>query len=246
MKSLLIFSSLFYTAAALAQGTSLCSSVIIQSPVVEKPQEVAVVSSTCSTVVLGWQGSSGQSYLISGVYRDGETGVVLDSTEVVSSYSCDGAFHCQATLPVSRGSTLSFSVVAIGVVNGQTLQSYPARPEGYFSIAACRTTGARTTETARVSAPVTEDKLSLSNEQLLTFPNPVGSIVNIRWSSEYRGSAILSIVDGTGKALKIQNIQKDKVDYVAQLPAKGLPSGLYYVEIQTTKGKMVVARFVKN
>ncbi len=104
---LLLFLHLFNSDTS-SQG--FCTNVVI-SPSVTPPSQASIVNSTCSTLVVKWQGSPNQTYCVSATYFNTEKNKT--DTAVGTNITCDGSQSCTATIPVISGTHVIWSVQAI-------------------------------------------------------------------------------------------------------------------------------------
>src|SRR5829696_2247812 len=103
MKHLLIaLCSIISVSHASGQGSCTTSNIKIETPAVTKPTEGSVVSATCSTLVVQWKGSTGQTYEVKGTYKDLATSEIKQ-TAAATNLSCNASYVCNATIPVSAG-----------------------------------------------------------------------------------------------------------------------------------------------
>ena len=113
MKSLLIFT--ICIVAILSTATAQCSNTSqkIQSPVASKPTE-AVAAVSCSNMVLQWHGNADQGYELNITVKDA-AGKTL-SSGINTSYTRSGGNHYTATIPVTPGTKVSWSLRGISTV----------------------------------------------------------------------------------------------------------------------------------
>jgi hypothetical protein len=138
MKAILFFIlTLLVSQAALSQATT-CNNLKITSPQVAKPTDAILVSTTCSTMVVKWQGQANQTYVAQGVFKDAVT-LRADTTKA-TTISIDNSFNCTATIPVIAGKEIGWSVEAQELLNGGvTYTSYALRGALDYPIAPCVT-----------------------------------------------------------------------------------------------------------
>jgi hypothetical protein len=86
----------------------------------------------------------------------------------------------------------------------------------------------------------------LANETLIISPNPVTDVLNLRWSSAYAGAAKLTVMDMSGKAVKVVDLRKEQQELRNLLQVDALKAGSYYLFIRTANGKTASVRFIKQ
>jgi hypothetical protein len=105
-------------------STAQCTGAKVVSPLVAEPTATSIVSATCSTMVVRWQGSPGQSYSVTASRYNPSTNV--RDTVAGSAAVCNGTSSCTSTLAVVAGTKVTWSVQASSVINGSIFYSYPA------------------------------------------------------------------------------------------------------------------------
>ncbi len=91
---------------------------------------------------------------------------------------------------------------------------YPFRGDQDYAIPACKTP---VTKAANPPSPVTSAK-----SKLAVFPNPVTGELTINWSSQYSGTASITILDAGGKEIRKMSIKKDQAIYTNCVEVKSL------------------------
>jgi hypothetical protein len=122
MKLILLFSLALF-AGNVAQSQS-CSTVKVISPQVTQPTSASIVSSSCSTLVVTWQGSAGQTYYINATRYNPTTNIKDTVADAGITRSCNGSNSCTATIPVIAGTQVTWSVQAISTIGGNIYYSY--------------------------------------------------------------------------------------------------------------------------
>lgn len=239
MKSFLLTSLglVFITGNAFTQGA--CSDIKIETPVVPKPTQGAIVTVTCKELVVVWKGNADQTYIVQGTYKNISTNKT--DTAVATNTSCDAGHNCTATIPVSAGIKITWTIQASEEIDDRPFYSYPFRGDQDYTIPACKTAAAKSarSEQTLIIDPISKNKL-------VVYPNPVTGELTINWSSEYNGDATISILDAVGKQVKRINIKKEQAIYSNRLQVSSLSSGIYYLNIRTTEGELLTTRFVKE
>src|SRR4051794_325666 len=92
---------LFFALAALISQASLsqaisCNNLKITSPQIAKPTNATLVSTSCSTMVVKWQGHPNQTYLVQGIFKNAATN--HSDTTQATNISVDNNFNCTATI----------------------------------------------------------------------------------------------------------------------------------------------------
>lgn len=247
MKRLLATNVIVLFTTVYAMGQSPCTNTKVISPAVAKPAEGSIVSSTCSTLVVQWQGAANQTYTANVSSYNTVTNK-WDTTYAAGT--CNSSQQCTATLPVSAGTKVSWSVQAQQVVNGRTLYSYYLIGERDYPIPGCITVNDVTKTEAQKSNAVSNNKsreVPSAKNELLIFPNPAANEVTIQWNSEYKGTAVLAINDAAGKEVRMLRIVKEGAGYTNRIPISTLVAGLYYVQLKPQGGQApLTGRFLKQ
>ncbi|MCW3105537.1 MAG: hypothetical protein JWQ09_43 [Segetibacter sp.] len=115
--SLLIPALYLLFSSAFGQGS--CANGTMSSSV-PPPTKLRILSASCSTLVVQWQGSVNQTYCVSIIYFNPATN--KKDTVAGGNIVCDGSQSCTATIPVVGGIQGTWKVHAIS--NGNV--SYPA------------------------------------------------------------------------------------------------------------------------
>ncbi len=99
------------------------------------------------------------------------------------------------------------------------------------------------TENAAVNSLTAEIN---SSEKFLAYPNPAVDLVNITWTSSYKGNASISLFDISGRQLQARNIIKDQQDYYDHISLSALKPGVYILVIKLQNGKSFIQKLVKG
>lgn len=102
-----------------------CANVKVETPAVPKPTNGNIISATCSSMVVSWQGSAHQTYVARATWFN--TATNKTDTAVATNIICDVSFNCTATIPVIAGTNISWSVQATAIIDDRTFYSYPFR-----------------------------------------------------------------------------------------------------------------------
>lgn len=95
------------------------------------------------------------------------------------------------------------------------------------------------------------NKLTINNDQLTIFPNPVDEILNVEFSILNRSKVSLKVYDVLGRELKQLTMSNKQLTignegkHSVSLDVKGLKSGVYFVKLSTDVTSRVL-KFVKN
>jgi hypothetical protein len=85
-----------------------------------------------------------------------------------------------------------------------------------------------------------------ANSKLAIYPNPVATMLQYKWSSTYRGTAKLTVMDMSGRAVKVTQLRKEQDGQVSKLNVSDLKAGAYYLYIRMKDGKMISTKFSKK
>lgn len=235
---LISLSAVLLIGRAVAQGP--CATTKVETPAVAKPTNGAIVSVTCSTLVVAWQGAANQLYVAQATYFN--TAANKTDTALGINISCTGSFSCTATIPVIAGTNISWSVQATATIDDRTFYSYPFRGEQDYAIPACFAPVPKPAIVKKVQPKSDEQALS----KLLVFPNPVTGILTINWQGEFKGAATIFVANAAGKEIRKMNVRKVQSLYTSQLQVSTLAPGIYYLQIRTTGGESLSTSFVKE
>lgn len=229
-----------------ALGQTPCSNIKVISPIVPEPTGASIISATCSTLVVQWNGYADQNY-IANVSFYNTAAKKRDTT--FAAGTCNGSQVCTATLPVSEGAKISWSVQAEQIIDGRAFYSYYLIGDRDYRIPGCIHI-----EVTKTSAPNKNEVGTNSIQQvpstvgkLIAYPNPATNEITIQWSSGYKGSAVVAISDATGKEVKLLRVSKEGSTYINQIPIGNLVAGLYYVQVKPQQsGKPLTEKFLKQ
>jgi hypothetical protein len=232
MKTIVLLSLYLLLFAGRASSQGGCpTNIKIETPAVPKPANTSLVSATCSTLVVKWAGSAGQTYLVSGIVKDPATHQVT-ATIPASDISCDGSSNCTATIPVEAGTTVTWNVQAQQEINGRNFYSYQLRAEQDYLITACATP-----QRVSVKRPLDAEATAAN-----MYPNPVESILTIDFKSPAK-QAIITISDINGRIMMVRRANPEN----RELNVGNLSSGLYLLKVTDSNGKVLYnARFIKR
>ena len=79
-------------------------------------------------------------------------------------------------------------------------------------------------------------------ESFVLYPNPVVDQINLRWSSMYRGNAVMNIYDMSGRRMKSLAIKKEQSDFNDRVNVSDLQKGMYFLEIRLPDGKVGIQK----
>ena len=79
-------------------------------------------------------------------------------------------------------------------------------------------------------------------DNFVLYPNPVVDQVNLRWTSMYRGNAMMNIYDMGGRRVKSLSIKKEQADFNDRLNVSDLQRGMYFLEIRLPDGKVGIQK----
>ncbi len=98
---------------------------------------------------------------------------------------------------------------------------------------------ASTSFTVAVKAPIILGMAESEADELTVSPNPATDLVRVVITNRYRGSVMLSLVDGTGQTIRTYTSAKTGVGWLHTLSLQGLPVGVYYLTVQQGQGQVV-------
>jgi hypothetical protein len=245
MKRLLIvhFITLAFVFASTAQ--SFCDNAKVVSPLVPKPMAGSIVSASCSNLVVEWQGTANQSYTANVSFYNTATN---KWDTAYAAGTCNSSQMCTATLPVTAETKVSWSVQAQQVIEGRTFYSYYLIGDRDYLIPSC-------TQQFVTKAEGSNNKVAQNNakeppsstDRLEVFPNPATNEINIKWSSAYKGTAVVAVSDAAGKEIRMLRINKEGTVYNNSIPVSNLVPGLYYVQVKPQRsGKLLTEKFLKQ
>jgi hypothetical protein len=87
---------------------------------------------------------------------------------------------------------------------------------------------------------------NIAGSKLNVYPNPVDDMLQYKWSSVYKGNAKLTVMDISGRMIKVMQLEKQQDDFIKTVNLAGLKPGTYYVFIQMQTGKKISAMFLKK
>jgi len=239
-------SILFLISNTFSQGA--CSNIKIESPVVSKPTEGNIVSATCYEFIVQWKGRADQTYIVRGSYKDPATNSTNELPPAIN-ITCDNAFTCTATIPVTGGTLVSWNVQAMGIINDRSFYSYLFRGEQDYAVPGC--VAAPIANPANVNAEKAllrnNDKMPDNDKMKVeVYPNPVRTTLNVNLNSVAKtnaGKVIIRIFDVNGKTVLVRQAALGNV----QINVSRLSNGTYFINVQDGKGKVLhKAKFIKE
>lgn len=225
------------TAPSLAQPQ--CPGIKIQSPIVPRPVDAAVLHKDCNEAVLRWTGSQGQTYVVT-IYYSGDQGST--AAEILPAAAA-GRDNYAVAIPLRSNMTLHWSLQAAGTADGRTFYSYPVTGEyecGNNSIVAAPVTNAAARQPQ--STPVK----NMTTAELVAYPNPTTGELIVKWSSGYTGRARIVISDASGKAIRWFDMNKQLTDQLERINVSSLAPGIYVLQARASDGTWQAATFVKK
>lgn len=244
MKTLIFFGLCTIATSVLGQTPCACCNTILETPAVLKPTNPDILSVTCNTLTVKWKGNVHQTYTVNAIYK--QAGFLPQNIEV-TDITCDNGDNCTATIPVIPGTLVSWGVQAMAVIDDRTFSSYPLRGDQDYLIPSCGQPVA-VTEKAAASGTTSSSKeqLVVSNEKLAMYPNPVNDALNVKLSSEYKGSMKLTVIDVSGKTVIAMDAEKQQADYYNRISVNTLKPGIYIMNVHMQNGKYFATKFLKN
>jgi hypothetical protein len=134
MKTFLFQTLALFFLSRLVFSQAICPNANV-STLVTQPNGTAIVSSTCSTLLVKWQGTVNQTYCVSATYFNPITN--KKDTAMGVNIACNDNQNCTATIPVTPGTTITWSVQAIS----NNTASYPVISVLEHPIPSCSGTG---------------------------------------------------------------------------------------------------------
>ncbi len=111
-----------------------------------------------------------------------------------------------------------------------------------FQLTVTDNSGNTATDTVQVTVVNTLKSL----EQIILYPNPAQSIVNLRLISDSLGTVRVNIYDMTGRLVFAQESDKEQSFYDKSMDISRLSKGMYTVQVLIGINKTMVAKLVKQ
>jgi len=86
----------------------------------------------------------------------------------------------------------------------------------------------------RIQPETTSIPSNSSNNGLRIYPNPFEEQATVLWSNAM-GSALIKVMDATGRILQTQCISQEQIQNGYQLEMAGLQAGLYFISVNTNE-----------
>jgi hypothetical protein len=227
MKPSFLITIIFLILVSNAYPQDICANIKIETPAVTKPANASIVSLTCSTLVLAWQGTANQTYVAQAAWFN--TAINKMDTAISTNMNCDNSFNCTAIIPVVAGTSISWSVQASATIDTRAFYSYPFRGDQDYIIPACRVL--KPVKNERPAITVTPD---ISNKVKI-YPNPFQTSLNIEFSGKSSVLKIITVFDVGGRMISTQKSTQN----LTQLNLKHLTNGSYVIRIQDAEGKLL-------
>lgn len=227
MKYLIILT--LYTVAVVNAASAQCSNTSqpIQSPVAPKPSAASATVS-CTNMLIKWQGNADQGYELKITAKDAAGKII--SSGINTSYTRSGGNNYTATIPVTPGTKVSWSLQGISTIEDRTFYSYPLRGKEYV-IPAC-------TAPVATSAAKAQPLQVISNKMtagVKIYPNPVNSILHVEFNSAGATQKIVSLFNASGQTVQM----KQTTENMAEIDVRQLSSGTYFIRINDANGKVL-------
>jgi hypothetical protein len=100
-----------------------------------------------------------------------------------------------------------------------------------------------TTDLGLVPWPVPDfNILGVESESiaLQVYPNPAGEMVKVDWEAEMTSETLLRVVDAAGREVQQKTLPQTKGVNSTTLSTQNIPKGLYFIQINNSKAKLVV------
>ncbi len=190
-----------------------------------------------------WQGSGDQTFAISANYKGKDIATIQEIPASTIVVGCQNDGFCRATIPVTAGTIVNWSVQAISEIDGRTFYSYPFRGEQDYAIPKCSEPDAAP---GAVIADATPAVIDMDNLKVTLYPNPVHAILNINLkgtASNVGKKTIIQIYDVNGRALMVKQAAFGGM----QVNVSQLSNGTYFLHVLDSRGKVVhKGKFIKN
>jgi hypothetical protein len=232
-RSLLLLGLLTFAAPARSQHVCPCSNV--QTPAVPSPTNARLVSASCSSLNISWKGSPGAAFEVRVSYVDPRTHVRRDMDPITDVRS-DGDQSYSVSIPVSAGSKVSWAIHAVEVKGGRTFYSYPLRGGQDYPIPVCPSGPEKN------GALSTGNNFKANGSNLIAYPNPVHTILNIAFNKPASG-ILIRVFDVNGRTVLAQQAGSDNL----KINVSSLNAGSYLAVLEETGGQaLYTVRFVKE
>jgi hypothetical protein len=146
-----------------------------------------------------------------------------------------GAFIDPATMTYffNHGNKIVGVSMITGLITSSVIKSYPS---GEIAFDMMRSTqNCYGVSRMRNNSTIEIDELSTMNSEVILYPNPVQSELNIKSKKAIQST---SIIDLRGSVL-IES-------YTNTITVNQLPNGVYFAKVKTTDGGIIVCKFIKN
>jgi hypothetical protein len=88
-----------------------------------------------------------------------------------------------------------------------------------------------------------EENTVIENGDIVLFPNPTSSLLNVTINSKVSNNAVVNVLDLSGKVLKTKQLSVNEGRNTLQEDVSGLPSGIYFVQVKCNES-MVTKKLV--
>jgi hypothetical protein len=149
------------------------------------------------------------------------------STTVKGLVAGTYVFQCKVT--DSKGSTSSATV---------TITVKSATTKGRFAVAQADGADSVTSDV--------NDQPQATTDNLLLFPNPAKSSLNLQLSSDSLGTMKINIFNTFGQILYVQQTHKTGTNYNSAIDVAKLPGGFYIIEVVIGTNKKMIGKFIKQ
>jgi hypothetical protein len=83
-------------------------------------------------------------------------------------------------------------------------------------------------------------------EQMMVYPNPARSDVNVQLTSDTTGSTRITIYSASGVPVKAVVTNKSQAQLFEKLNISNLQTGMYYLEVIIDGKQRKIAKFIKS
>jgi len=234
MKTIFLIAIVALAFATNASGQA-CNVQPLQSPVSKKPSSATVSMINCNEMQMQWKGNPNQMYKLNITVKDAATNKII-KTISSKAYKHDGLNYA-ASIAVTAGTKLNWTVQAITVISNRTFYSYPLRSKD-FIVPGCD-------KAVTSVGAVKENAVAAKDIKIAAklYPNPVQSILHISLESKSNTLKNITIFDAYGKTLITQRSTQNNI----QADVKRLVIGSYFIRITDGGGRLLFnGKFIKQ
>lgn len=161
----------------------------------------------------------------------------LEITDTTSNASCQTCSNGSAGI-TATGGTPPFAFLWS---NGATTQTADSLTAGTYYVTVTDDNGCERIDTVIIDFDSGINSFTIHPSQFTIFPNPVSEELTIQLNSSCTDCK-LEITNTIG----VKIISQEIISPITQLNIKSLPSGIYFIKLQTQSGETQVKKFVKQ